>query len=151
MRLRRDLRQQLEVEAEPDGMDFRMLCQETVLVTASAPETVSVGIEGHSRYYNQVKITAIRMVLRFGNMEITFRKRHVFSQFHRDDIVTDHGRKDEGLAQVPFLQEGLGLNLVRESTIEHHSIGSDEIGMLFKLSQDHFGLFQKLLLGVLLF
>lgn len=75
----RHVGQQLEVETQTDRVGLWMLAQKTVIIALSAPQPVAVCIESHSWNYNQVEVAGVRMVLWFGNMEIPFRKCHIFS------------------------------------------------------------------------
>ena len=130
------------VKAKANSMDIRMLCQEAVVIATSAPQSMTVGVKSHSRNYYQVEIAGVRMVLRFGDMEITFRKSHIFSQFHRDDVITDHGGKDDGFLMAPGLDEVKGLHLIRQRCVKHHFFRLKKIGMCRQPLQYFFGLVQ---------
>ena len=126
-----------------------MLAEETVVIAASAPDAVAVSIKGHAGDDDEVEVARVRLVLRLQDVEVAHGKTGALAVFHGDDVVADDGGQDDLLFQVPFFEEGLGLHLVGQGTIQHHPLRLDEVGMAFQFGHDLFGLFQKLFLRML--
>lgn len=126
-----------------------MLTKEAVVIAFAATDAVALAVEGHTRYDNEVEITGVRLVLWFKDIEVAYDEIGVLGVFHRDDVIADHSGQDDGFLQMPFFKESLRLHLVGQGTVQHDSIGFDEVGMLFQLGQDFLGLFHQLFLGVL--
>ena len=145
------LRYELEVEAETDGGGLRMLGEETVVVAFAVSQTVPLSVEGHPGYHDEVEVAGIRMILRFRNMEVAFRKHRVFSQLHGDDVVAYDRGQDDGFPMTPFLNERQRLHLVGQGGVEHHFFRSKEMRMGGKLAKHRFRLLPQLFWGVLLF
>jgi len=122
----------LEVEADADALHFKVLAEETVVVASTPPDAVALAVESHAWDDNQVKITVIGLILRLEDVEVAHGKVGVLGKFHRDDVVADHGREDDGLLQVPLFEEGLGLYFIGQGTVKHDFIGFDEVRMLFQ-------------------
>ena len=141
----------LEVEADADAFHVEVLAEETVVVAASATETVALGVEGHARDDDEVEAALVRLVLWLKDVEVADSESGVLAKFHGDDVVANHGGQDDLFLQVPLVEECLGLHLVGEGTVKHDPVGVDEVGVLLKFGQDLFRLLHQLFLAMLFF
>ena len=126
----------LKVKADTDAFHLHVLAEETVIVALAASQPVALSVKSHTWDDDEVEITSVRLILRFQNVEVAHGKSGVLAVFHGDDVVADHGGQDDGLLEMPFLKECLGLYLVGQGTIEHYLLGFDEFRMLFQLGQN---------------
>lgn len=142
---------ELEVEADADAFNAKVMGEETVVVAPSASDAVTLVVESHAWYDDEVEIACIGIVLWLHDIEVAHGEMGVFGVFDGDDVVAHYGGQDDGFFQVPFFEEGLRLHFIGEGAIEHDSFGTDEVWMLFQLGHYFFRLFKELLFGMLFF
>lgn len=141
---------ELEIEADADAFHIGVFAEETVVVTPSSTNAVAFAVEGYTGDDDEVEIASIRLVLGFKDVEVANGESGVFAKCHGNNVVAYHGGQDNGLLEVPFLQEGLGLHFVGQSAVEHNPFGFDEVGMSLQFGQYLFRLFEQLFFGMLL-
>ena len=123
----------MEIKTDANAFHIKVLAEETVVIALAPTDAIPLTIKGNTWDDDQVKTSSVRVVLGFQNVEISHCESGVLAIFHRDDVIADHGGQDDGLPQMPFLQKGLGLHLVRQGAVNHHPFSLDEIKEMLPL------------------
>ena len=133
IRLRWHFIDKLEIEADSYSLDIQVFTEESVVIATSAADAVAVAVKSDAWDDDEVVVAGVRLVLRFEDIEIADGEACIFGKFNRDYVIADHGREDDFLFMAPFLEEGLSLNFIWQSAVNHHNMRFLEIRMLLEL------------------
>ena len=145
----------LEVKAYADLVGPWHLCQEAVVVSASASEAVPLVVEAHARNDDQLDAVEVAVRLSDGFEQVV----DAFGEVVRSRILprfdmffVDTFRQDDGLALLEqCVDEMPCVHLVGQCVVEHHHAGSLQAWVAEQLLLDLFRPSLTLLSGVLLF